>query len=73
MKLVRTLVAQQGINAIDLLSQQVPELSKGRLKDAMAKGADRGIFLSDSQFDSLDVLSIAKVFASSLSGKPAAC
>ncbi|MFT5545936.1 RluA family pseudouridine synthase [Rheinheimera aquimaris] len=39
MKLVRTLVAQQGINAIDLLSQQVPELSKGRLKDAMAKGA----------------------------------
>src|SRR5690606_39495539 len=39
MKLVRTLVAQEGITAIDLLSQQVPELSKGRLKDAMAKGA----------------------------------
>jgi len=36
------------------------------LKDALAKGADRGILLSDSQFDSLDVLSIAKVFASSL-------
>ena len=36
------------------------------LKDAMAKGADRGIFLSDSQFDSLDILSTAKVFASSL-------
>jgi tRNA pseudouridine32 synthase / 23S rRNA pseudouridine746 synthase len=39
MKLVRTVVAQSSINAIDLLSQQVPELSKGRLKDAMAKGA----------------------------------
>lgn len=39
MKLVRTLAAQQGMTAIDLLSQQVPELSKGRLKDAMAKGA----------------------------------
>ncbi|MDP5137182.1 RluA family pseudouridine synthase [Rheinheimera baltica] len=39
MKLVRTVVAQSNINAIDLLSQQLPELSKGRLKDAMAKGA----------------------------------
>ena len=36
------------------------------LKDAMAKGADRSIFLSDSQFDSLDILSLAKVFASVL-------
>ena len=36
------------------------------LKDAMAKGADRCIFLSDSQFDSLDILSISKVFASAL-------
>ena len=42
------------------------ESARQVLKDAMAKGADRGIFLSDSQFDSLDVLSIAKVFASSL-------
>ncbi|HEX5793834.1 MAG TPA: RluA family pseudouridine synthase [Rheinheimera sp.] len=39
MKLVRTLVAQDSMNAIDLLAEQVPELSKGRLKDAMAKGA----------------------------------
>ena len=39
MKLVRRLVAQNSINAIDLLSQGVPELSKGRLKDAMGKGA----------------------------------
>ena len=36
------------------------------LKDAMAKGADRSIILSDSQFDSLDILSLAKVFASAL-------
>ena len=42
------------------------ESARQVLKDAMAKGADRGIFLSDSQFDSLDVLSIAKVFVSSL-------
>lgn len=39
MKLVRTLVAEQSMTAIDLLSQGVPELSKGRLKDAMTKGA----------------------------------
>jgi len=39
MKLVKTVQAQGSINAIDLLSQQLPELSKGRLKDAMAKGA----------------------------------
>jgi tRNA pseudouridine32 synthase / 23S rRNA pseudouridine746 synthase len=39
MKVVRTVVAQDSINAIDLLSQHVPELSRGRVKDAMAKGA----------------------------------
>ena len=32
----------------------------------MAKGADRGIFLSDSQFETLDILSISKVFSSAL-------
>ena len=42
------------------------ESSRQVLKDAMAKGADRGIFLSDSKFDSLDLLSIAKVFSSAL-------
>ncbi len=42
------------------------ESSRQVLKDAMAKGADRSIFLSDSQFASLDILSIAKVFASAL-------
>ena len=42
------------------------ESSRQVLKDAMAKGADRSIFLSDSKFDSLDVLSIAKVFTSAL-------
>ena len=42
------------------------ESSKQVLKDAMAKGADRSISLSDSQFDSLDILSLAKVFASAL-------
>ena len=36
------------------------------LKDALAKGADRGIFISDSSFESLDVLSLGKVFASTL-------
>lgn len=39
MRLVRTVVAPSSVNAIDLLSLSVPELSKGRLKDAMAKGA----------------------------------
>ena len=36
------------------------------LKDAMAKGADRSIFISDSQFDNLDILSLSKVFALAL-------
>ena len=39
MKLVRSAVAQNSVTAIELLCQQVPELSKGRLKDAMSKGA----------------------------------
>ncbi len=42
------------------------ESARQVLKDAMAKGADRGIFLSDSQFDSLDILSLAKVFTTAL-------
>ena len=36
------------------------------LKDAMAKGADRSIFISDDQLEKLDILSIAKVFVSVL-------
>ncbi len=36
------------------------------LKDAMAKGADRSIFISDPKFDSLDILSLAKIIASAL-------
>lgn len=39
MKLVRMVTADNAIAAIDLLSQAAPELSKGRLKDAMTKGA----------------------------------
>ena len=42
------------------------ESSRQVLKDAMAKGVDRSILLSDNKFDSLDILSIAKVFASTL-------
>ena len=42
------------------------ESARQVLKDAMAKGADRGIFLSNSQIDSLAILSTAKVFASAL-------
>ncbi len=39
MKLIRVLTAEKALPAIDLLCQGVPELSKGRLKDAMTKGA----------------------------------
>ena len=39
MKLVRCLTAEQTTTAIDLLATALPELSKGRIKDAMAKGA----------------------------------
>ncbi|WP_333607935.1 RluA family pseudouridine synthase [Arsukibacterium sp.] len=39
MPLIRQFEASTAINAIDLLVAAVPELSKGRLKDAMNKGA----------------------------------
>ena len=42
------------------------ESAKQVLKDAMAKGADRSIILSDSHFDNLDILSLAKVFTAAL-------
>ena len=32
------------------------------LKDALSKGADRGIFLRDDEFKNLDILSLGKVF-----------
>ena len=43
-----------------------PQSSSQVLKDAMAKGADRSILISDDQFNHLDILSLAKVFASAL-------
>lgn len=39
MPLTRKIVVTEAANAIDVLVAAVPELSKGRLKDAMAKGA----------------------------------
>jgi len=36
------------------------------IKDGLCKGADRGILISDKKFDSLDILSLSKVFASAL-------
>ena len=43
-----------------------PQSASQVLKDAMAKGADRSIFISDDQLEKLDILSIAKVFGSAL-------
>tara|TARA_B100000945_G_scaffold258449_1_gene216181 strand:+ start:142 stop:921 length:780 start_codon:yes stop_codon:yes gene_type:complete len=42
------------------------ESARQVLKDAMAKGADRGIFISDEKFNSIDILTMAKVFTSVL-------
>lgn len=39
MKITKTILVQQPGLAVDLLAEQVPALSKGRLKDAMNKGA----------------------------------
>tara|TARA_B110000467_G_scaffold156913_1_gene170997 strand:+ start:1437 stop:2210 length:774 start_codon:yes stop_codon:yes gene_type:complete len=36
------------------------------VKDALSKGADRGLFLRDDAFDNLDILSLSKVFAAAL-------
>ena len=43
-----------------------PESAIQVVKDALSKGADRGIFLSDDAFENLDILSLAKVFQSAL-------
>ncbi len=40
-----------------------PERSRQVLKDALSKGADRGIFLFDESFNNLDCNGLAKVFA----------
>ncbi|MEE2858540.1 MAG: electron transfer flavoprotein subunit beta/FixA family protein [Candidatus Neomarinimicrobiota bacterium] len=48
--------------ACTLGQQTAPQI----LKDAMAKGADRSIFISDEKFEKLDILSIGKVFVSAL-------
>ena len=42
------------------------ESSVQAIKDALSKGADRGIFLNDEKFNNLDVLSLSKVFAEAL-------
>ena len=36
------------------------------LKDALAKGADKGIYISETSLENLDILSTAKIIASSL-------
>ena len=36
------------------------------VKDALSKGADRGLFLRDDAFDNVDILSLSKVFAAAL-------
>ena len=36
------------------------------IKDALSKGADRGLFLHDDAFNNLDILSLSKVFATAL-------
>ena len=39
-----------------------PESAAQVIKDGLAKGADKGIFLSDSQFDQCDPLGLSRVF-----------
>ena len=46
-----------------------PESAIQVVKDALSKGADRGIFLRDDAFENLDILSLAKVFQSALKEK----
>ena len=36
------------------------------VKDALSKGADRGLFLRDDAFNNLDILSLSKVFSAAL-------
>ena len=43
-----------------------PESAKQVIKDALSKGADRGIFFNDAKFLNQDVLTLAKIFASIL-------
>ena len=41
-----------------------PERTQRTIREALAKGADRGIFISDMESDYLDILSLSKVLAS---------
>jgi len=43
-----------------------PDSSLQVLKDALSKGADRGIFIRDDSFNDLDILSLSKIFATAL-------
>ena len=43
-----------------------PDSSLQVVKDALSKGADRGLFLRDDTFNNLDILSLSKVFAAAL-------
>ncbi len=43
-----------------------PDSALQVVKDALSKGADRGIFLRDDAFENLDILSLSKVFQSAL-------
>lgn len=43
-----------------------PDRASQTLKDALAKGADRALFLRDDAFDALDSLGVARAFAAAL-------
>mgnify|MGYP006137775249 FL=1 len=43
-----------------------PDSSLQVVKDALSKGADRGLFLRDDVFNNLDILSLSKVFSAAL-------
>ena len=43
-----------------------PDSSLQVVKDALSKGADRGLFLRDDTFNDLDILSLSKVFSAAI-------
>ena len=43
-----------------------PDSSLQVVKDALSKGADRGLFLRDDTFNDLDILSLSKVFSAAV-------
>ena len=64
--LEEALILKEKTNGEVIVCSLGNESSKQVLKDAMAKGADKGILISNAKFNTLDILTIGKIMAETL-------